>query len=74
LRRKQWALEHLPERWHEAIRAAGRVYDGEARARDEEVLGETVASFVAMVRQHLPLVDPRGGGTAQMEWLLNETQ
>jgi hypothetical protein len=26
-----WALEHLPERWHEAIRAAGRAYDGEAR-------------------------------------------
>jgi Aminoglycoside adenylyltransferase, C-terminal domain len=54
-----WALEHLPERWHEAIRAAGRAYDGEARARDEEVLGETMAPFVAMVRQHLPLVDPR---------------
>jgi hypothetical protein len=33
-----------------------------------------MASFVAMVRQHLRLVDPRGGGTAQMEWLLNETQ
>jgi Aminoglycoside adenylyltransferase, C-terminal domain len=60
-----WALEHLPERWHEAIRAAGRVYDGEARARDEEVLGETMAPFVAMVREHLPLVDARGGRTAR---------
>jgi hypothetical protein len=57
-----WALGRLPERWHEAIRAAGRAYDGEARARDEEVLRETMAPFVAMVRQHLPLVDPRAPG------------
>jgi hypothetical protein len=68
------ALEHLPERWQEAVRAAGRVYDGEAWARGEEVLGETMAPFVAMVCQHLPLVDPGGGGTAQKEWLLNETE
>jgi hypothetical protein len=33
-----------------------------------------MASFVAMGRQHLRLVDLRGGGTAQMEWLLNESQ
>jgi hypothetical protein len=53
------------------VRTAARVYDGEARARDEEVLGETMAPFVAMVRQHPSLVDARCGRTAQMEWLLN---
>ena len=25
-----WSLEHLPDRWHAAIRAAGRAYDGRA--------------------------------------------
>jgi hypothetical protein len=39
-----WALEHLPERWHEAIRAAGRAYDAEATPRDAEVLRETMYS------------------------------
>lgn len=57
-----WALEHLPERWHEAIRAAGRAYDAEATPRDAEVLRETMAAFVAMVRERLPLVDPRAPG------------
>jgi Domain of unknown function (DUF4111) len=57
-----WAVEHLPERWHEAIDAAGRAYDGEATPRDEEVLRDTMAAFVVMVREHLPLVDPRAPG------------
>ena len=57
-----WALEHLPERWHEAIRAAGRAYDAEATPRDAEVLRETMAGFVAMVRERLPPVDPRAPG------------
>jgi hypothetical protein len=57
-----WALEHLPERWHEAIRAADRAYDGEATSADESVLRENVAPFVAMVRQHLPVVEPRPPG------------
>jgi Domain of unknown function (DUF4111) len=57
-----WALEHLPERWHEAIVAAGRAYDGEATPRDEEVLRGTMAAFVAMVRERLPLIDPRPPG------------
>lgn len=57
-----WALEHLPERWHQAIRAAGRAYDGEATPQDAEVLRESMAPFVAMVREHLPLVDPRAPG------------
>jgi hypothetical protein len=54
-----WALEHLPQRWHEAIRAAGRAYDGEATPRDAEVLRDTMAAFVAMVREPLSLADPR---------------
>jgi hypothetical protein len=53
----RWALEHVPERWHDAIRAAGRTYDGEPGPRDEGVLRETMAPFVAMVREHLPLFD-----------------
>lgn len=57
-----WALEHLPERWHEVIHAAGRAYDGEATPQDAEVLRESMAPFVAMVREHLPLVDPRAPG------------
>jgi hypothetical protein len=57
-----WALKHLPERWHEAIRAAGRAYDAEETPRDAEVLREAMAAFVAMVRQRLPLVDPRAPG------------
>ena len=59
----RWALEHLPERWHEAIRAADRAYDGEASPRDAEILRATMAPFVAMVRQRVPLVDPRPPGS-----------
>jgi hypothetical protein len=54
-----WALEHLPESWHEAIRAAARAYDGEPTRRDAEVLRERMAPFVAMVRERLPVVEPR---------------
>lgn len=57
-----WALEHLPERWHQAIHAAGRAYDGEATPQDAVVLRASMAPFVAMVREHLPLVDPRAPG------------
>jgi hypothetical protein len=58
-----WALDHLPESWHGAIRAADRAYDGEATPRDAEVLRSTMAPFVAMVRERLPLVDPRPAGS-----------
>jgi Domain of unknown function (DUF4111) len=58
-----WALEHLPERWHEAIRPADRAYDGEATPRDAEILRARMAEFVAMVRERLPLVDPRPAGS-----------
>jgi hypothetical protein len=57
-----WALEHLPERWHEALRAAGRAYDGEGTERDAEVLRLAMAPFVAMVRERLPLAEPRPPG------------
>ena len=57
-----WALEHLPERWHEAIRAADRTYDGEGSDRDAEVLREAMAPFVEMVRERLPLLEPRAPG------------
>jgi Domain of unknown function (DUF4111) len=58
-----WALDHLPESWHDAIRAANRAYDGEANPGDAEVLRSTMAPFVAMVRERLPLVDPRPAGS-----------
>jgi hypothetical protein len=45
-----WALEALPEAWHEAIRAAGRAYDGIERAGDGETLGRTVGSFLDYCR------------------------
>jgi hypothetical protein len=57
-----WALEHLPERWHEAILAADRAYDGEATARDAHVLREAMGPFVAMVRDRLPLAETRPEG------------
>jgi Domain of unknown function (DUF4111) len=49
-----WALEHLPERWHEAIRAADRAYDADSTPREADVLRESMAAFVAMVRERLP--------------------
>jgi hypothetical protein len=49
-----WGLQHLPERWHPVIRAAGRSYDGEATAEDLNLLRDTMAPFVEMVRSHLP--------------------
>lgn len=49
-----WGLENLPLRWHGAIHAAGRSYDGAASAEDIETLRVTMAPFVDMVRQRLP--------------------
>ena len=57
-----WALEHLPERWHGAIHAAGRSYDGVATDEDTEQLRADMAPFVAMVRDSLPAVEPRPSG------------
>ena len=48
-----WGLEHLPERWHPALRAALRAYDHRARRDDEELLAAEMAPFVAMVRDRI---------------------
>ncbi|HET6745337.1 MAG TPA: aminoglycoside adenylyltransferase domain-containing protein [Candidatus Limnocylindria bacterium] len=49
-----WALEHLPDRWHPALRAAMRAYAGEATAEDEALIAAEMPPFVAMVRERLP--------------------
>lgn len=46
-----WALRNLPARWHRAIRAALRAYDGEATAMDLRTLRAAMAPFVAMVKE-----------------------
>jgi hypothetical protein len=55
----RWGLEHLPERWHVAIRAAARAYDGAASTQDVQQLRVTMAPFVAMVRERLPTTRER---------------
>lgn len=50
----EWALERLPRRWHRAIRAAVRAYDGDATARDATMLSAAMAPFVSLVRERLP--------------------
>lgn len=49
-----WALEHLPSRWHPAVQAAIRAYDGYPAPGDPEVLAAEMAPFVAFVRRRLP--------------------
>jgi hypothetical protein len=49
-----WALEHLPARWHAALRAATRAYSGQATPDDIALLVTEMAPFVAMVREQLP--------------------
>jgi hypothetical protein len=49
-----WALEHLPGRWHAALRAATRAYSGQATPDDITLLATEMAPFVAMVRERLP--------------------
>jgi Domain of unknown function (DUF4111) len=57
----RWGLEHLPARWHPALEAAGRAYDGAATPEDVELLAREMAAFVAMVRERLPALEPRTG-------------
>lgn len=57
-----WGLENLPERWHAAIHAAGRSYDGAASTEDIESLRVTMGPFVAMVRRRMPRTNPRRVG------------
>lgn len=52
-----WALDHAPERWHPAIRAAMRAYDEQATPEDVELLAAEMAPFVAMVREQLPAIE-----------------
>jgi hypothetical protein len=52
-----WAIEHLPDRWHPALRAAARAYEGQATPGDEALLATEMASFVAMVRDRLPALE-----------------
>jgi hypothetical protein len=53
----EWALGHLPARWHAAIRAAARAHDGQATADDADLLATEMGPFVAMVRERLPASD-----------------
>ena len=55
-----WGLDHLPDQWHPALRAAGRAYDGQSTAEDADLLASEMAPFVAMVRERLPA--SRSGG------------
>jgi hypothetical protein len=57
-----WGLEHLPPEWHDAMRAANRNYDGDASTTDTAVLRDNMAPFVAMVRTHVPITEPRPSG------------
>ncbi|MBA2338542.1 MAG: DUF4111 domain-containing protein [Acidimicrobiia bacterium] len=54
-----WALDHLPVRWHSALRAADRAYEGQATPEDADLLASEMAPFVAMVRKRLPAATPR---------------
>ena len=46
----EWGLANLPPRWHDAIHAAGRWYDGVATAEDNETAARAMAPFVDMVQ------------------------
>jgi len=63
----QWALEHLPMRWHAVLRAAGRAHDGQAAPEDAGLLAREMAPFVAMVREGLPTATP-WTDEAQARW------
>jgi hypothetical protein len=46
----QWALDHVPNSWHAAIRAADRVYDGAHESDDEPTLAAALDPIIATVR------------------------
>jgi hypothetical protein len=54
-----WALEHLPDRWHAVLRAATRAYDGHGTTDDVQLLAAEMAPFVAFVRDRLPALAGR---------------
>jgi hypothetical protein len=49
-----WALEQLPGRWHDALRAALRTYTADGTATDAALLAAEMAPFVSFVRDQLP--------------------
>lgn len=55
-----WALDHVPARWHAALRAAIRTYDGQPRTDDADLLGTEMAPFVSFVRERLPAMGRPG--------------
>jgi hypothetical protein len=57
-----WALEHLPGRWHAALRAATRTYDGGPAAGDAALLADHMAPFVVFARGSLPHAADRPEG------------
>ncbi len=58
-----WALEHLPARWHAALRAATRTYDGRPAAGDESLLAREMAPFVALIKERMPPAVDRPANT-----------
>jgi hypothetical protein len=51
-----WGLAHLPDRWHPALAAAMRVYEGRTASGDEALIARDMAAFVAMVRDRMARV------------------
>ena len=56
-----WGLAHLPRRWHPALRAATRTYDGHPADGDAALIAAQMAPFVAFVRERMPPTDERQG-------------
>ena len=54
-----WAREHLPARWHDALSAAQRTYEGDVRGNDAALLAAEMSPFVRFVREHLPRTTDR---------------
>jgi hypothetical protein len=59
----QWALANLPDRWHVALLAATRAYDGQAAPNDVGLIATEMAPFVAMVRDRLAPIERRADAT-----------
>lgn len=47
-----WGLQNLSSKWHAAIRAAGRVYDGQA-ADDDEAVRSSLVNIVSAARDRI---------------------
>lgn len=60
----RWALDNLPQKWHEVIRIADRTYDDVATPQEVDRLVTAMAPFVAMVRVQVPQLDDRAPDAA----------